>query len=90
MDKITITVANSLGTRSNQFRLPPDTPVRRLIAKCETLWGLPSSHEDGQPIVRYLTCKRTAGQLSDRGSLGDADIRDGDSLELKEKMVAGR
>ncbi|MCH7494248.1 hypothetical protein IIA16_06025 [bacterium] len=90
MEKISITVANSLGTRSNQFRLPPDTKVRRLISKCESLWGLPSSHGDGQPVVRYFVCKRTARQLSDQGTLDTGGVIDGDSLELKEKMVAGR
>ena len=89
MNKIRLVVTNSVGTRSNEFRLPADTEAHRLISKCEALWSLPTAHEDGQPIVRYLHCKRTSQQITDRMTLREAAINDGDRLEIKERMIAG-
>ncbi|MBC8514500.1 hypothetical protein H8D30_01380 [bacterium] len=89
MEKIKVVVTNSVGTRSNEFKLPPHTEAHKLIKKCESLWSLPTTHEDGQPIARYLYCKRTSGQMGDRTTLQEGGIQNGDRLEIKERMIAG-
>ncbi len=89
MGMVTVEILDVSGNRSRKAELPDDVSVNRIIVLLVEKINLPLNSPDGQIMSYKLHHRRTAHQLLDDKTLGEAGVLNGDELRLQPEITAG-
>ena len=90
MPKITITVVDTTGNRSEEATVPDDAEIGRIITKLVELMDLPPVDPQGARISYKFHHKSSGRQLADNQTLAQAEVHEGDVLRLVPEITAGQ
>lgn len=87
--KVTVTIVDAVGNKSQEVSLPADAPANLVIAKLIQVMNMPAIGPDGNPISYKLQHKGTGRQIFDEMTFAEAEVQDGDVLRLQPELTAG-
>lgn len=89
MPNLTLTIHDATGNKKQEVEVPDDAAIERLIAVLVDRMRFPQNGPDGQLLSYKLQHRTTGRQLLDGQTLGDAGVKNGDSLRLMPEITAG-
>jgi hypothetical protein len=89
MAKVTVTIMDAVGNKTQQVTIPDDAPANLVIGKLVQVMNMPVVGPDGNPISYKLQHKGTGRQLFDETTFVSAGVKDGDVLRLQPELTAG-
>ncbi len=88
-DRLTLTVSDATGTKSQEVTVPADAEVIRVVSRVVQAMGLPVMGPDGQPLSYKFHHRASGRQLRDNDSLAVSGVSNGDQLRLVAEITAG-
>jgi hypothetical protein len=89
MANVKVVITDATGIRNQEATVPDDAQVIRLIARLIELMDLPVVGPDGQPLSYKFHHRASGRQLRDNETLGEAGVKDGDTIRLVAEITAG-
>ncbi len=89
MGKINVYIVDITGNKEQQATLPDDIPVNRILDKLVEKMELPATGLDANPISYKFIHKATGKQLTDKQTLGESEVQEGDVLRLQPEITTG-
>lgn len=87
---IRVTFLDQTGSKSVEALIRPTVTVQRMIPNVITKLNLPVMGPDGQPISYSLDHKEGGRRLTEKLTLPESGVVDGDHLIIYPEIVAGR
>jgi WXG100 protein secretion system (Wss), protein YukD len=89
MSTLDIFVSDVGGAQKNEFSVPGDAPVVKIIARVVDHLNLPLTGPDGQPMSYKFHHNEFSRQIKDDTTLDQAGVLSGHTLRLVPEIVAG-
>jgi len=90
MAKINVTIIDATGNKQQEATLPDDAEIKRIMEVLLPKMKMPVNGPDGDPLSYKFHHKASGKQLSEKQTLSEAGVKDGDVLRLFPEITAGK